>query len=115
MGAETEEYVLQEADFFAQREIIRKQILDNAKLTGAQKRMTLTVLDAFAQSVRAGGVRQHDEARAPAQYRRGSSRDPFVSLALSPLSPAVYAHRRIGCHSPHSPSVAKKNTGPTDV
>ena len=59
MGAETEEYVLQEADFFAQREIIRKQILDNAKLTGAQKRMTLTVLDAFAQSVRAGGGRQH--------------------------------------------------------
>ena len=111
-------------------------------------------------------------ARAPAQYRHGSSRDPFVSLALSPLSPAVCAHRRIvhrmeidlvpenersravvrkvgaryegvkkrymyingiwrdhesysllavcahrriGCRSPHSPSVAKKNTGPTDV
>ncbi|MCH3949833.1 MAG: hypothetical protein LKE33_02680 [Acidaminococcus sp.] len=58
MGAE-EEYVLDAEDFFAQRDIIKKQILDNSKLTGPQKRMTLTVLDAFANSVKAGGVRQH--------------------------------------------------------
>ena len=37
--------ILEEKDFFEEEVIIRKQILDNAKLSGAQKKNCLTVLE----------------------------------------------------------------------
>lgn len=51
--------LLDEKDFLEQKEIIKKHILGCSKFTGAQKRQSLTVLDAFARSVAGGGVRQH--------------------------------------------------------
>ena len=51
--------ILDEKDFFEEEVIIRRQILDNAKLTGAQKKNCLTVLEGVAKSVKVHGARQH--------------------------------------------------------
>ena len=51
--------ILDEKDFFDEEVIIRKQVLDNAKLTGAQKKNCLTVLSGVAKSVKVHGARQH--------------------------------------------------------
>jgi hypothetical protein len=59
MTVEPEEEILDKEDFLAQKEIIKKQILGNQKLQGAQKRMAVTVLEGLGQSVLRGGVRQH--------------------------------------------------------
>jgi hypothetical protein len=51
--------ILDEKDFFEEETVIRKQVLDNAKLTGPQKRNCLTVLTGVSKSVRVHGARQH--------------------------------------------------------
>ena len=51
--------ILDEKDFFAEEVIIRKHVLDNAKLTGTQKRNCLTVLTGVSKSVKVHGARQH--------------------------------------------------------
>lgn len=51
--------LLDKQDFLEQKDVIKKQILSNGKLTGAQKRQTLQVLAGFEKSVNQGGVRQH--------------------------------------------------------
>jgi len=51
--------ILEEKDFFEEEVIIRKQILDNAKLSGAQKKNCLTVLEGVSKSVKVHGARQH--------------------------------------------------------
>lgn len=56
--------VLDKQDFLEQKEVIKKQILGNAKLTGAQKRQSLQVLECFEKSVNQGGVRQHGITKA---------------------------------------------------
>ena len=57
--ADKEPKILDEKDFFEQEVIIRKQVLNNDKLAGAQKREALTVLDGISNSVKVHGVKQH--------------------------------------------------------
>lgn len=64
MAVNTEDMVLDEQDFLEQKEIIKKQVLSNSKLTGAQKRTCLQVLEAVGNSVVHGGVRQHGITKA---------------------------------------------------
>ena len=46
------------------KEVIKKQILGNGKLTGPQKRQSLQVLEGFEKSILQGGVRQHGITKA---------------------------------------------------
>ncbi len=64
---DTKELLLDKKDFLEQKECIKKHILGCTKFTGAQKRQSLTVLDAFARSVAGGGVRQHGINKAMLQ------------------------------------------------
>lgn len=56
--------LLDKQDFLEQKDVIKKQILSNDKLTGAQKRQSLQVLEGFEKSVNQGGVRQHGITKA---------------------------------------------------
>lgn len=56
--------LLDKQDFVEQKDVIKKQILSNSKLTGAQKRQSLQVLECFEKSVNQGGVRQHGITKA---------------------------------------------------
>lgn len=56
--------LLDKQDFLEQKEVIKKQIMGNGKLTGAEKRQTLQVLEGFGKSVLQGGVRQHGITKA---------------------------------------------------
>ena len=53
-----EDSIIDKDDFLETQEIIRKQIQSNSKLTGAQKRQCLQVLEGIGHSVIYGGVRQ---------------------------------------------------------
>ncbi len=64
MAENTEEMVLDKQDFLEQQEVIKKQVLGNSKLTGAQKRASLQVLEAVGNSVVHGGVRSHGITKA---------------------------------------------------
>ncbi len=64
---DTNDLILDKKDFLEQRDAIKKHILSCTKFTGAQKRQSLTVLDAFARSVAGGGVRQHGINKAMLQ------------------------------------------------
>lgn len=57
--AEQEAKVLGDEDFIRLSELIRKQVLGNGKLAGADKRAALTVLDGVVKSVKVHGARQH--------------------------------------------------------
>lgn len=56
--------LLDKQDFLEQKDVIKKQVLSNGKLTGAQKRQSLQVLECFEKSVNQGGVRQHGITKA---------------------------------------------------
>ena len=64
MAENKEELVLDEQDFLKQQEVIKKQVLANSKLTGAQKRAALQVLEGVGRSVAHGGMRQHGITKA---------------------------------------------------
>lgn len=51
--------ILDEKDFFEQEVIIRKHVLGSTKLTGAEKKTCLTVLEGVSKSVKVRGARQH--------------------------------------------------------
>lgn len=59
-----EDSIIDKDDFLETQEIIRKQIQSNSKLTGAQKRQCLQVLEGIGHSVIYGGVRQHGITKA---------------------------------------------------
>jgi len=64
MAENKEDLVLDKQDFLEQQVIIRKQVLANSKLTGAQKKASLQVLEGVGHSVVHGGVRQHGITKA---------------------------------------------------
>ena len=64
MAGNTEDVMLDKQDFLEQQEVIKKQLLGNSKLTGAQKRACLQVLEGVGRSVALGGVRQHGITKA---------------------------------------------------
>ena len=60
--------LLDKQDFLEQKDVIKKQILSNGKLTGAQKRQTLQVLAGF-------GKKREPGRRTPAWHYQGHAED----------------------------------------